>query len=252
MVVWSAVLHAGALGLVVVSPSISEREPPRVIAVELVSPAPAAAPAAAPPKPAPAPPAPAPEVEPAPPPPPPPPEPKAIVLPEKQTAPKPKEKPKEKPKPEKEVFKEPPKKQEKSLDDLLAEMRGSEAKAPPTPAPGPPAEAPVETATATVGSPSEGRGELSPEEAAWRARVIRKMKGIWIVPPGFRTQPLQTRVVVTLDAAGNIVGEPRITKKSGNPWYDDGVVRGLAKASPLPPPPEAGDWPLWFEPGDSL
>jgi len=78
------------------------------------------------------------------------------------------------------------------------------------------------------------------------------MKGIWIVPPGFRTQPLQTRVVVTLDSAGNIVGSPRITKKSGNPWYDDGVVRGLAKASPLPPPPEAGDWVMWFEPGDSL
>jgi periplasmic protein TonB len=241
MVVGSALLHVGLLGLALVSPSLSEREPPRVIAVELVSPAPPA-PAAAP-KPEPTPP---PEVEVAPPPPPPPPEPKQIVLPEKQTAPKPKEKPKEKPKPREETFKEPPKKQEENLDELLAKMRGSEK----TPAPAPPA--PIESATATTGSPSEGTAELSPEEMAWQARVKRKMKGIWIVPPGFRTQTLQTRVTVTLDGAGNIVGAPRITKKSGNPWYDDGVVRGLAKASPLPPPPEAGDWVMWFEPGDSL
>ncbi|MGH7337453.1 MAG: TonB C-terminal domain-containing protein, partial [Myxococcota bacterium] len=119
------------------------------------------------------------------------------------------------------------------------------------PAPAP-VQAPVDTAAAPIGEPSEGTGELSPEEAAWRARVIRHMKGVRIVPPGFRTQPLQTRVSVKLDATGNIIGAPRITKKSGNPWYDDGVLRDLGKASPLPPPPEAGDWELWFEPGDTL
>jgi outer membrane biosynthesis protein TonB len=249
MVVWSVLLHAGALGLVVVSPTFGEREPPRVIAVELVSPnPPAAAPApAAPPKPAPAPPPP-PEAVPAPPPPPPPPEPKAVVLPEKQTTPKPKEKPKETPKPQKEVFKEPPKKQEKSLDDLLKEMRGSDTT---KPAPNPTPAAPVETAHVQVGEPSEGTGEVSAEEAAWQARVIRHMKGIWIVPPGFRTQPLMTHVVVALDATGRIVGEPRITKKSGNPWYDEGILRDLKKASPLPPPPNAGDWEIWFKPEDS-
>jgi outer membrane biosynthesis protein TonB len=243
MVVWSALFHAGALGFLLVSPSIRRHEPPRVIAVELVAlspPAPAAAP-----KPAPAPPP--PEVVPAPPPPPPPPEPKAIVLPEKQTAPKPKDKPK--PKTErKEVFKEPPKKQEKSLDELLAEMRETDTtKTAPAPAP----QAPVDTAAVTTGSPSEGK-EISPEELAWQQRVKRRVREVWIVPPGFRTQPLVTTVVVTLDGGGNIVGSPRIQKKSGNPWYDDGVMRGLAKASPLPAPPEAGEWVLQFEPGDSL
>ena len=243
MVVGSALVHTGLLGLVLVSPDFHEHELPRVISVELIAPpAPPAAPQAAP-KPA----TPPPEAVPAPPPPPPP-KPKQIVLPEKPTAPKPPDKAKPKPR-EKEVFKEPPKKQEKDLDELLAEMRGSDTtKAAPAPAP---TAAPVDTATATTGGSSEGR-ELSPEEAAWQARVKRKMKGIWIVPPGFRTQPLQTRVVVTLDSTGNILGSPRITQKSGNPWYDDGVIRGLAKASPLPPPPEAGDWVMWFEPGDSL
>ena len=130
-------------------------------------------------------------------------------------------------------------------------MRGSEPKAAPAPAPG--RRARRYGRGGADRAPSEGSGERSrPRRLAWHARVKRKMKGIWIVPPGFRTQPLETRVVVTLDAAGNIVGSPRITQKSGNPWYDDGVMRGLAKASPLPPPPEAGDWPMKFEPGDSL
>jgi outer membrane biosynthesis protein TonB len=251
MVVGSALVHTGLLGLVFVSPSFRVHEQPRVIAVELIQPSAPAAPQAAP-KPAPVPePAPAPPPEAAPEPPPPP-KPKQVVLPEKPTAPKPPDKAKPKPR-EKEVFKEPPKKQEKDLDELLAEMRGSDTTKPSaSPAP---TQAPVDTATATTGptgTPSEGIGEISPEEAAWRARVRQKMKGIWIVPPGFRTQQLQTLVVVTLDGAGNIVGEPRIKKKSGNPWYDDSVMRGLAKASTLPAPPEAGDWVLQFEPGDSL
>ena len=246
MVVGSALVHAGMLGLVSVSPNFSHDETPRVISVELVSPAPAAParPQAAPPQPATP-----PEAVPAPPPPPP--KPKQVVLPEKPTAPKKPDKAKPKPR-EKEVFKEPPKKQEKDLDDLLAEMRNSDTTKPAaSPGPAPPSEAPVDTATATTGGSSAG-AELSPEEAAWQERVKRKMKGIWIVPPGFRALELQTRVVVTLDAGGNIVGSPRITQKSGNPWYDEGVIRGLAKASPLPPPPEAGDWVMWFEPGDSL
>jgi outer membrane biosynthesis protein TonB len=251
MVVASALLHAGLLGLVFVSPHLHEREPPRVISVELISP-PGAPAAAAKPAPAPAPePAPAPVPEAAPPPPPPP-KPKQIVLPEKPTAPKPPDKAKPKPR-EKEVFKEPPKKKpEKDLDELLAEMRNSDTTKPAaTPAPGPPAEAPVDTATATAGGPSEGAA-ISPEEAAWRARVKLAMKGIWVLAPGFRAQTLQTIVVVSLDGAGTIVGEPRITKKSGNPWFDESVIRALGKVSKLPQPPQAGDWPLQFEPGDSL
>ncbi len=236
MVVGSALAHAGALGLVLAAPSGSDQAPPRVISVELIAPSPAAAPAARKPASAPAP---VPAAKP------PPPKPKQVVLPEKPQAPKPQSKPKPR---EPDVFKEPEKKQEKSLEELLEEMRGDAAETPTAPGPTEPAMA----AIAPSPGSSEGRGALSAEERDWQARVIRRMKGIWVVPPGFRTQPLQTRVVVTLDAAGNILGTPRITQRSGNPWYDDGVVRGLGKASPLPPPPEAGDWTMWFEPGDSL
>jgi TonB family protein len=71
------------------------------------------------------------------------------------------------------------------------------------------------------------------------------------VPPGFRTQALETHVVVRLDSSGTVMGTPRIARRSGNPWYDEGVVRGIQKASPLPPPPEAGDWDFVFVPEDS-
>jgi outer membrane biosynthesis protein TonB len=242
MVVWSTLAHAGALGLVLASPGDSDYAPPRVISVELVAASPAAPARAAPAAPA------APAAKPAPPKPPPPPKPKQIVLPEKSQTPKPKSEPERKPR-EREVFKEPETKEEKSLEELLAEMRG-DADAPPAPTG---SDEPVETAVAPSPGATSGTGDpLSAEERDWHARVIRKMKGIWVVPPGFRTQPLETHVMVSLDAAGNILGSPRITRRSGNPWYDESVLRGLTKASPLPPPPEAGDWPMVFEPTDSL
>jgi outer membrane biosynthesis protein TonB len=247
MVVGSALVHVGLVGLAMVSPSFNSHELPRVISVELVSPAPAAPQAA--PKPAPAP-AKPPEAVPAPPPPPPPPKPKQVVLPEKPTAPKPPDEAKPKPR-EKEVFKEPPRKQEKALDDLLAEMRSSDTTKPAaTPAPAA-TEGPVETATATQAGSSAGTAVISAEEAAWRARVRQKMKGVWIVPATMRTAQIETHVVVTLDAAGNIVSS-RITKKSGNPWYDTEIERALIRVKTLPPPPEPGDWPFQWKPEDSL
>jgi TonB family protein len=59
-------------------------------------------------------------------------------------------------------------------------------------------------------------------------------------------------VVVELDASGAVVSEPRITRRSGNPWYDEGVVRAIQKASPLPPPPSAGEWDFVFLPEDAM
>ena len=236
MVVWSCVAHLGGLGLVLVAPGDSSLAPPAVIDVELLG-------APTPPAPAPKPAAEPVEALPAPPPPPPPPKPDAVVLPEKPREPV---KPKPKPKPrEPEVFREPEKKVEKSLDELMAEMRGESAE----PAPEAPRE-PVETASvARSGGPGT---PISAEEAAWHRQVRQHMKGRWILPAGFRTQRLQTVVSVRLGPGGQILGEPEIVRRSGNPWYDDSVLRGLAKASPLPQPPDAGSWQLVFRPEDSL
>jgi TonB family protein len=71
-----------------------------------------------------------------------------------------------------------------------------------------------------------------------------------VLAPGFRTQPLETLVTVRLDAEGNVLGQPKVQRSSGNPWYDDSTVRAIQKAAPLPPPPAAGEWLIQFRPED--
>jgi outer membrane biosynthesis protein TonB len=241
MVAWSAGAHLALLGLAMFSPSWSSDLPPTdVISVDLVSLAPARAlppPApAAKPKPV--------EAE-KPPPPPEPPKPDKTVIP---THPE-REPDKPKPKPKPEVPPEP--QPDKSLDDLLADFRKEAGETEPAPTPAP--ETPPETAVAPTGVPSSGAGiQVSPEVMAWIRKAKAHVRGVWVVPPGFRMEALETRVVVELDASGAVIGEPRITKKSGNPWYDEGVVRGIQKASPLPPPPRAGEWDFVFLPEDAF
>jgi len=238
MVGWSVAAHFFLLGLAVVSPRIGSTriEPDQVVAVDLVS-MPGPPRAAAPPKPKidEPPPAPPPEQ----PPPPAPPKPKEIVLPknpEKEPS-----KPKPKPKP-------PEAEPEKDLDDLLADMRKDAGETAPTEAP----PAPQETAAAAPSPAPGGTVAVSPEMLAWMRKAKAKVRSAWVVPPSFRMQELQTRVVVELDASGAVSEEPRIEQSSGNPWYDEGVVRSIQKASPLPPPPRAGEWDFVFLPEDAF
>ena len=196
--------------------------PQGVIAVELVSlpsPAPASAPKAARPAPLP------------------PPEPKQVVLPKETAPPKPEPKlepkPVAPPKPKAEPSAEPA--PERDYSDVLSELRAEAGDEPPTPAP---------AQTASIGSPTGN--PVSPEFLAWERRARIHIRQNWVVPPSFRDEPLRTSIVVELDAGGAILGEPRIVKRSGNPWYDDGVVRSIQKASPLPPPPEPGEWSFVF------
>ena len=100
-------------------------------------------------------------------------------------------------------------------------------------------------------SASATSSTVSPEVAAWIRRAKAHVRRRWVVWPGFRTQELETHVLVALDATGRVRGDPEITRRSGNPWYDDGVVRAIQKASPLPAPPEADRWPFVFLPEDS-
>jgi outer membrane biosynthesis protein TonB len=195
--------------------------PQGVIAVELIAPPKAAtAPAAKPARPVP----------------PPPPAPKQVVLPKEPAPPKPEPKaaaePKPKPEPAPPVEPAPA---EKDYSDVLSELRAEAGDEAPTQAP---------AQTAAVGSPT-GR-PVSAAFLAWERQARIHIRQNWVVPPSFRNQPLRTGIVVELDAGGAVVGEPRIVKRSGNPWYDDGVVRSIQKASPLPAPPEAGEWSFVF------
>lgn len=221
MVGWSVGVHVGVVAVAVGAPAPGAIAPPDVITVDLVAGPPAPAPAAARPAP-----------------PPPPPAPKQVVLPERPNDPKPiKPEPKPKPRPKrKEVVLQPKPKVEKSLDDLLSEFREDAGE---TPSEEPPQQ------VASV-APSQGAtGGVSAELADWIRRVKIRVKENWVVPPGFRMQTLVTRVEVELDASGG-VRRHRVVARSGNVFYDEGVVRSLKKADPLPPPPEAGTFTLDF------
>ncbi len=217
---------------------------PAVVRVDLVSvsdlapaPKPVKAPAARPP-----------------PPPPPPPEIKKVLP--KQPAPLPKPKPEaKKPPPEKPKAEEKPKEEpkvepkppepapaEQDYDDVLAQLRDEAGEKAPTP---------VEQAAVAPGGPA-GLGQVvSPEVARWMRDVKMQVTRAWILEPGFRLQPLETLIEVELGPTGEVLGT-RIKRGSGNPWYDESVERAIRKASPLPAPPDPGEWPFSFKPSDRL
>ena len=166
------------------------------------------------------------------------PRPKQVVLPEKPRTPEPK------PRRRKEVVLEQKPKEEKSLEDLLQQFREESGEPKPEPV-APAAEEAVVARAPAAGVP------VPAEEVAWmRAARIRVMEN-WVVPAQFRLQALQTEIRVALDDSGEVIGTPRIVRRSGNLWYDKEVVRSIQKASPLPPPPEPGDWTFIFDSDDS-
>jgi len=227
MLVVSLTGHCLLLLLLMFRPNSGPVTLPGVVAVELVS-APAAPAAPAPARPAA----------------PPKPVAKQVVLPKEPTAPKPKPKPAkvEKPAPPPEPKPEP-EVAEQDYADVMEQLRA---------AAGETAAAPEDTAA--LAAPSAGGGvgvPVSPEVAAWVRQAKIHVRRVWVLPPAFRTQALEAHVSVELDAGGNVIGAPDVVRRSGNPWYDEGVVRAIQKASPLPPPPAAGEWSFVFVPGDS-
>ncbi len=164
-----------------------------------------------------------------------------VVLPEKPTKPKPKP-----PKPEPEQV---------DYEDLMAELRAERGEERPQvqqeapPIPGVPDAGAAGTPEAdAAGTRGEGGLELTPEEAAWLRAAKLHMYRVWVLPTDFRRTTLQAIVEVDLDASGNLDGEIRIVRSSGNPYYDESVLRAMRKANPLPAPPEPGAWSFVFQP----
>ena len=129
--------------------------------------------------------------------------------------------------------------EQRSLEEVLAEMRSDAGEAAPDP------EVVARAAAA------ESARAVTEEVLQWVRSVKKHVRRAWVVPRSFRGQALETHVTVTLDAGGRVMGRPRVVKGSGNPWFDDNVVRGIDKASPLPAPPEPGRWAFVFAPEDA-
>ncbi len=227
----SGLAHVAVAGLIAFAPAPSARPLPPVVTVDLVAAArpmparPAAKPA---PKPAPVPAA-------LPKPKPPPPTQKKVVLPKKPppaTRPKKVVAPKPRPRP-----------QELEYEDALAALRDELGEAEPqAPADEPPPE-PIEDAEAGSG----GAGvQVSPELMRWITDTRRHIRSTYITPPEFLDRSLRTCLSVLLTADGRVLGEPQVVQSSGDVYWDDNAVRATLRASPLPAPPQEGDWTFCY------
>lgn len=244
----SLALHGLMFTFLVVSPVGHSPPLPAVLSVDLVAALPSLEAAAGPsaPRAAPRPPAePAAAPEPAPPEPPPPPKAPVQVLPEdtpekvepvvRQPEPKPK------PKPRAEPVKRPRRARQEalSLEDAMAAL-GDELgpdenpdllRPVPQPTPG---AAPGNTES--TGTPGARKGiVVSPEVAAWTVATTRRIRSKWVTPANFRGRGLATSLELRLSASGEVLGEPRVLRSSGDPFFDDTAVRAVLMASPLPP-----------------
>jgi TonB family protein len=245
--------HLVLLGLAYVNPfhSRSYELPAGVMDVSLVAAVPsaqAAAPRAAP-RPAP----PKPAAKPKPPPkevakPVPPPEAPQVKADKKLLPKEAVQEPKPKPKPTPAV--KPPEKEldyDDALDSLREELGEPEDEGE---APDPELLASVKPARGPAGMGGTG-DPLDPLIAAWIKRVKIHVSRAWVLEPSFKRQIIEAEIVVTLDASGRVLAVD-VQRRSGNPYYDESVVRAIEKASPLPAPPEDGDWAFVFTPQDVL
>jgi len=258
-------VHAALIAALVISPPVAFAPMPQSISVELVAGPQTAAPAA--PRPAgrakPPPPAPEPPAAEEPPPEPPapePPMPKAPVQVLPENAPRPDKKVEQAPeKKPKEVAKaEPPKKPVakpakepakelsledamKSLDEELGEDVTEDLLAPA------PARSSARTAAESSGQASSQAGaRVDPELAEWYRKTLRAIQSRWVIPANFRDRGLATVMSLRLSASGDVIGVPEVVRSSGDPYFDDNAVAGVLKASPLPPPPRAGETQFIF------
>ena len=111
------------------------------------------------------------------------------------------------------------------------------------------------SASAGAKRSSGSRQVNSIAEQIFYAGIYDRVKQFWILPEMRQWNPsLETRVVVTVRANGSIAGTV-VEKKSGDPFYDQFVMKTLQKASPLPAIPkmlkmDSIEVGLVFKPGD--
>lgn len=247
----SFVAHVVLVALAGFSPAPTRFAIPDIVRVDLVAlPAPAAAgkPAARKPAPAPKkPPAPLPPKAAAPPPKPAAPpriEPKQVVLPKQAPAAVPKKpvrKPEVKPEPAPVLERPEPIAYDDALSQLRAEL-GEEVPVEVEPA----AEAidatgeTTDNATDATTSDPNGANLAAAQASAWERAVQNHLSGCWITPPEFLNRGFATGIEVNLTAAGVVIGAPRITRGSGDPFFDDNAQRAAMGCSPFPAPDAPG------------
>lgn len=178
---------------------------------------------------------------------------KKVVLPDKK-APPPKEKEKkvEKKQPEKKVEKPPPeqkppeKKVEKKPEPAPAER-------PKQPTPEEVLEAALARIEKRAGSKQAAAANVPEASSAWAGKqkeieysayydqVERAVRENWIPPQDmdFDEETAMTVVSITLLPDGRVL-KSTIEESSGDPQFDQSVMRAILKSTPFPPPPIGG------------
>lgn len=147
------------------------------------------------------------------------------------------------------------------LSEVLKRLRSeADESAPPLQAPSdPPAgdDAPrADPQPSGVGLADDAAGRAHSAELDWTQRLwIRKVdthvRPFWVLPPELRDQNLYADALVLLDATG-AVRRVTLRRSSGNIAFDSSVERALYRASPLPVPPEPGNWTIRMTPRREL
>ena len=84
-----------------------------------------------------------------------------------------------------------------------------------------------------------GTVRVPPEHLAYFRQLDERIRSNWTVPAlaGKEKEDLIVQLRITIEKDGQ-VSTVRMEKTSGNPYFDDSVLRAIKKASPLPVPPE--------------
>ncbi len=84
-----------------------------------------------------------------------------------------------------------------------------------------------------------GDTRVPPEHLAYFRQLDERIRSNWNVPALALAEKedlmVQLRIIIEMDGR---VSHVRMEKTSGNPYFDDSVLRAINKASPLPVPPE--------------
>ena len=82
------------------------------------------------------------------------------------------------------------------------------------------------------------------------AMVENRIKGFWVIPDPLSARELTAVVGFYIDKRGEVINLS-IKQSSGNPPYDQSVIRAMKKAAPFSPPPQillAEEYELTFQP----
>lgn len=90
-------------------------------------------------------------------------------------------------------------------------------------------------ATGAAGAGSPGAGGVG--NGGWSGLIAQKVKSNLMRPQGVSGNPV-VEFKIELLPSGEVLGEPKLVKSSGNGALDEAARRAILKSSPLPKPPK--------------